>query len=219
MSDQNKSSESSAPAIDLTKYVPKEDFEKTQASLKEELGKMKVERDQAKMSLLDPEYISHLESKRVSAEKSAARIPDGTDLSRLSPQQLLDLAVSKAVEMVEGKVGERFRRNETAISDLLAVAELRAVEDRYKDFNDYRDDVAKLLEDPRSNLTIEQAYKLAKQNASEKAPAKPETKKPASSEKPTGTTPADGFERAKFKSKVDAADAAWDAVAPGRDTI
>lgn len=221
MSEQNKPSETAQGAIDTTQYVPKEEFEKVQSASKAEAERLKTELDQAKMSLLDPEYIEYLEAKKSRTAQNTARIPDGTDLSKLSPAQLLDLATSKAVELLETKAGERFRRIETAVSDLLAVAELQQVEGKYKDFNDYRDDVAKILEDSRSNLTIEQAYKLAKQNKAENEPEekKAQTKKPAPSEKPTGSAPAEGFDRRSFKSKSEAADAAWEQVAPGRDTI
>ena len=66
MSDPNaaKPGETAPAAIDITKYVPKEDFEKLTTDSKNAVDRLKGELDNAKLSLLDPEYIAYIESKK-----------------------------------------------------------------------------------------------------------------------------------------------------------
>lgn len=223
MSDPNNTgSESQKATIDLTQYVPKGDYEKAQATSKTETEKLKSELEQAKMSLLDPEYISYLEAKKAKIEQGGKFEAPAGELEKMSPKELLQTAITKAVELVEAKTDSRFRRLEQSMSDTLGFLELQVVEKKHPDFGDYRDEVVKLLGDPKSQLTIEQAYliakaaKPAKEGTSEKSEA---TKKP-SGEKPTGSRPAESFQAKDFNNKSDAALDAWDQiVGAGKDTL
>lgn len=225
-SEQDKhGSEGQAPAIDLTKYVPKEELEKAQSASKAETEKLRAELEQAKMSLLDPEYIAHLESRKGRESQPVRDASAGEiDIDSLTPKQLLQVAINQAVQATEERSAKRFSKIESALSDTLALLELRDVESKYKDFADYRNDVAKILEDPKSNLTIEQAYKLVKADrlSQKEADTKEETptRRAVTSEKPSNTVPAENMQRRSFKSSRDAADDAWDqVVGSGKDNL
>jgi hypothetical protein len=214
---ENKPGEGAA-AVDLTKYVPKEDLEKASSSVKELEAKL----EEAKMSLLDPEYISFLEQKKqAKLEKKLAKtaLPTDADLSKLTSAQVLSLSVEKAKEAIMTEIvpqyEEQLRRTQQTLSDVLAVLELQEVEKKYSDFSTYRDDTRKILETSTTPLTIEQAYKLAKANTFDgKAPAV------SPAEKPTGSVPGNDMKPTSFKSKYDAAEDAWNrTVGPGKDII
>lgn len=172
-----------------------------------EVRKLQDELDNAKLSLLDPEYISFLETK-----KGSAKVID--DASR----QLKDgnLTPSKVAEL-EAKLN----RVSVTMEQVLAVMELKEVEGKYKDFNTYRDDTTKVLETSTTPLTIEQAYKIAKQNRKDnKTDEEKEADINAGAEKPGGGGPREEDEPKVFKSKKEAGDDAWDkAIGKGKDSI
>lgn len=226
MTVENKAGEAASPAIDLTKYVPKDEVEKAQTASKAEVDKLKSELDQAKMSLLDPELIAAMEDRKAKLDKSkAAVLPEGEiDVDKLTPKQLLNYALQKSVELVETRLDGRFRRSEQALSDVLAVLELKSVEEKYDDFGEYRTRIVELLEDPKSQLTIEQAYKLARSENPEASKGGEKSKesggKKPSGEKPTGSAPATEFKPKEFKDKTAASLDAWDqVVGAGKDTL
>lgn len=217
MSDQVTKPAEGAAAIDASKFVPKEDYEKATSSLKELEAKL----DEAKMSLLDPEYISFLEQKKqAKLEKKLAKpLPSDVDLSKMTSAQILSLSVEKAKEAIMTEIvpqyEEQLKRTQQTLSDVLAVLELQEVEKKYSDFNTYRDDTRKILETSTTPLTIEQAYKLAKANTFDgKAPAV------SPAERPTGSVPGSDMKPTSFKSKHEAAEDAWNRVmGPGKDTL
>ena len=93
-------SEGDKATPDLTKYVPKDEHEKTLTTVKDLESKL----EEAKLSLLDPDYISFLETKRgkkveKKVEKAVKEISED-DLDGLSSKDLLALSVEKAVEAV-----------------------------------------------------------------------------------------------------------------------
>jgi len=203
-----KPSEGGSPAIDLSKYIPKEDHEKALSSTKTEMEKLKQELDDAKLSLLDPEYISYLEQKKSGAERKEAKIE----------AKLADGDQSKS-EIAE------LRRELSQVrqfqQDVAAVLELQAVEKKYEDFNDLRDDVKKVLESSSTALTIEQAYLLAKaKHIGEKSDEDKVKSAKTGREKPGATVPAPSLEPTNFKDKRAAAEDAWDKiVGAGKDTL
>lgn len=200
-------------AIDLTKYVAKEDFDKASGSIKELEQKL----DEAKLSLLDPEYVQFLESKKgKSLEKRVSKSLENIDVSKLSSQQIIELAVEKAKEDLLPEIQGQLSRTNQTLADVLAVLELQDVEKRYPDFNDYRDKTKKEIETSQAPLTIEQAYLLAKSKAGGNiAPATPK-----GSERPGGNVPSDTLVTKVFKGKSDAAEDAWDqVVGSGKDTL
>lgn len=218
-------SENGKPAaIDMSKYVPKEDFEKTSASLKELESKL----DDAKLSLLQPEYLEFMESKKAGKlekkiSSSIDKLMDSKDLDKLSPRQILALSIDKAKEAVIAEVlpqyQDQLKRMGQTLSDVLAVLELQEVEKKYADFSAHRDDTRKLLETSTTPLTIEQAYLLAKAGKSN-VPASGSPAAPNGSEKPTGGTPPGSMGPKTFKNKNDAAEDAWNStVGAGKDYI
>jgi len=226
MSDQTKQANEEAKStanVDLTKFVPKEDYEKLSASERE----LKTKLDDANLSLLDPEYIAFLETKKgKQVEKkveSSFKLTD-SDIDKLSSKQLLELAVDKAKEAVLSELSpeleKKFKNYDMSLSDIYAVFELQACEKKYKDFEDFREDTRKILESSPTPISIEQAYKLAK--ADKQPPAKEEKPDPAktAAEKPTGHVPTGDMQTKVFKNKMDAAEDAWNqVVGSGKDSI
>lgn len=210
-----------AGAIDLTKYVPKEDFEKTSATVKDLEAKL----DEAKLSLLSPEYLEFMESKKAGkvtqkVESAVDKLLTSADVDKLSNRQLLALAIDKATEAVKSEIlpayQNQMKQLGQSLSDVLAVLELQEVEKKYSDFNDYRDDTRKILETSTTPLTIEQAYIQAK--AGKGGTFKSNT--PPPTEKPVGGTPPGSLGPKTFKNKNDAAEDAWNStVGAGKDYI
>jgi len=208
-----------AAAIDLTKYVPKEDFEKTSAMAKD----LEARLDDAKLSLLSPEYLEFMESKKAAKvekkiESSIDKLLDSKDVDKLSPRQILALSIDKAKEAVASELLPQYQNQIKSLgqtlSDVLAVLELQEVEKKYSDFNDHRDDTKKILETSATPLTIEQAYLLAKSGKISS------TTPPTGTEKPTGGTPPGSMQPKTFKNKNDAAEDAWNSVVgAGKDHI
>jgi len=213
----NKPSEPGA--VDTEKYVPKEEYEKLSGSVKELEAKL----DEAKLSLLDPDYIDFLESKKgKQVEKKVEKAMDlsDKDIEKLSSREILELSVSRAKEALLSEVAPKYeealRRQDATIHDILAYIELGEVQKKYKDFDDYRDDVRKVLEASRTQLTFEQAYKQAKLDRLEKegklTPKEEKELKTPASEKPTATVPGDTMSKSAFKNASDAAEDAWNRI-------
>jgi superfamily II DNA or RNA helicase len=206
MTEQEKNAneaQSGEGTVDLTKYVGKEDYDKALSAKEAEVSKVKEELEQAKMSLLDPEYIDYLESKKEKpAERDAANeagLPTKTEFDALKKE----LGMTKA-----------------AVQDVLAVIELKNTEEKYADFKDYKDDVKAILESSRAPLTFEQAYLIAK-SQKPKEPAKSADPKQAPAyEKPSGSVPGSDLDKKDFKDADEASSDAWDkVVGPGKDRI
>lgn len=226
MSEDNKGTPASenkgAGAIDLTKYVPKEDFEKTSAMVTDLQSKL----DEAKLATLSPEFLEFMESKRAGkinhkVESSLEKFLANADIDKLSPKQLLAVAIDKAKEAVTAEIlpayQNQLKQMGQTLSDVLAVLELQEVEKKYSDFNDYRDDTKKILETSTTPLTIEQAYIQAKAG---KGGSFTPGKNPPATEKPTGGTPPGSMQPKDFKNKQDAAEDAWNkVVGSGKDYI
>ena len=197
-------------AIDTTKLVPKEDFEKLSKESKEQVTTLQSELETAKLSLLDPEYIAFRESKKSKAlAKEAKSISDELKDSNVTGNRVVELE-------------DRINRLSTAVEDLLALQELAVCEKKYSDFNDYRDSVRKTLEDSTTPLTIEQAYLLVKGSTTktDKTDAEKAAGAKAGSEKPGSGVNAGSTQPTSFKDKKSAADAAWDeVVGAGKDTL
>lgn len=211
--------------VDTTKFVSKEDYSKLSDSHKE----LETKLDEAKLSLLDPEYIAFLESKRGGGDKIVDKVADtisDEEVDNLSSRQLLKLAVDRAksamMNDVFPKYDEALKKRDGTLSDILAVLELHNVEKRHKDFDEYRNDVHKVLSTSKTALSIEQAYELAKARRPvvEKKEADKVEKKIASTEKPSNSVPADTVKAKEYTDKNKAASDAWDdIVGAGKDTL
>lgn len=208
MTVQNNNANGTTPAegvVDLTKYLAKEDHEKALSAKEAEVTKIKDELEQAKMSLLDPEYIDYLESKKAkpSTEDMVSKDPN-------LPSKAEFDALKKELHMTK-----------SSVQDVLAVIELKNTEEKYSDFKDYKDDVKAILESSRAPLTFEQAYLIAKSQKPPKASDKPNDPKPHTSyEKPSSSVPGDDLAKKDFKDANEAGSDAWDkAVGPGKDSL
>lgn len=218
------------PKVDETKFVSKEKYEELAGSKQE----LETKLDEAKLSMLDPEYIAYLETKKVKSDKpTKTSTVIEEDIDNLSTKQLLALSIDKAKEAiltdVMPKYEEALRKRDATIKDILAVLELQQVEKKYKDFDSFRTDIKKILENSQTPLTIDQAYKSAKlDRLVAEGKLDEETKEeitkvittPKESEKPDGSVPADTITKATFKTKDDASNDAWDkVVGAGKDTL
>lgn len=205
---KEKTGEGSAKSeVDLTKYVPKEDFEKVSKDAKAQVATLQAELDQAKLTLLDPDYIAFQETKRGRAL--------GNKIEKAEDK--LANASSGEIEALRNEINTLRATQE----NVLAVLELQSVEKRYDDFDDYRDTVKKILETSTTPLTIEQAYLLAKgQSKTEKSDSEKGKAAKSSSEKPSGTVPGESLQQKNFKDKTAAGLDAWDkAVGAGKDWL
>jgi len=142
----NKPSEG-GQAIDLEKYVPKDEYTKLTA----EVEGLKRTLEEEKMKLLDTGYLEFLESKR--GKKLTQDDVDKAKAAGLPPEVL------SLIEELKGRVV----RTESAVANVSAILELREVEAKFADFTEYRDEVKKLLEaDHTGALSFEKAYWQAK---------------------------------------------------------
>lgn len=219
----NGSEGSEKGAIDLDKYVPKEDHEKLTASHKTEVEKLQGELDKAKLSLLDPDYIEFQEKKKGKGKPDDTPPVEDKNLDDMSSRELADHIANSLKESVVKPLQDELNKTKHTLNDVLAVIELQEVEKRYPDFGDYRDDVRKLIESSTTALTFEQAYKIAKTNraaADDKDKDKPKGDGPPGSEKPTGSVPNEELDQKDYDTPEAAADAAWNkAVGPGKATL
>lgn len=217
MSEVNgKAGDGADAAIDLSKYVPKGDFEKVASSVKE----LESQLEKAKMTLLDPEYIAFQESKNKKVEASVNRelskISD-SDLAHLNSKQILEIAVERARDAVAKELTPIYEKElnglKHTLSDVLAVLEVQEAEKKHKDFDEFRDATRKILESSSTPLTIEQAYLIAKAGSTKEPEGKAkEPEKLKGTEKPSGTVPSDDMGKSKFSSKEAASQDAWDKV-------
>jgi len=211
MSDETKKTTegSEKDAIDMTKFVPKEDFEKLTKTSNEEVEKIKGELDQAKLSLLDPDYVAFLDSKKGKEIKEEAKeISEKIEEGKASPAEL------KRLE-------DRMNTISSSVENVLAVLELQAVEKKYADFGDFREATKKILETSATSLSIEQAYLLSKGQAkTEKTEAEKKAAAKTAAEKPSGTVPGNEPVQKHFTDKGAAGEDAWDkTVGAGKETL
>lgn len=172
-----------------------------------EIKKLRDELDNAKLSLLDPDYISFRNSKK------------STEAAKIVNKEMKE--GGKMTEDRYSALEEKLNKLGTTLQNVLASMELQTVESKYKDFDQIREEVAKVLETSSTPLTIEQAYKIAKQNVrEEKDEQEKKTDAKAASEKPSTKVPDEETSKKTFKDKKEAAEDAWEkAVGKGKDTI
>lgn len=207
--------------VDPNKFVPKEELDKVLNSKKELESKL----DEAKLSLLDPEYIQFLESKKgKQAGKAVTKAIDSItddDIEHLSSKQLLELAVSRSMEAVSSVYDAKLQTQANTISDLLAYIELQETQKQHPDFNDYRDRIKEIIGTSQAPLTYEQAYMIAKgEKPVEVTDEQKKKSAKTATEKPTNTVPAKEMQVKTFASKSAAAEDAWDqVVGASKDSI
>lgn len=194
--------------IDLTNYVPKEQFVQAQQQNAEASKNLEALKNQ----LLDKDYLEFLESKRAPAKGAPAATLQSVDLKNLDMQGLVKLIQEHTLETVTKAVGPQLQKITGAITDVQAVIELDQARQKYEDFDKYSKEISSILEHSQNELTIAQAYLMAKAQAP--AENKEEKKTPPKfSERPGSTVPLDGDTIKTFKNSTEAATSAWNTVA------
>lgn len=213
--------------------VSKADFEKIQSQLSEttkQTDKLRKERDEAKLEVLNPEYLTWLEQKEktgTTTRETTAKAADslGIDeatLEGMSRKEFLKLAVGATAQHLAKHMGPAFDKEiksiKSTVSDITANLEVKEAEKKYPDFWDYKDQMIDLTK-RNDGLRIEDAYKIAKQNiklekdAQEKAEAlRAQSEKPGGVAK-TSTTPKE------FKDSSEASEDAWSRIMGDKETL
>jgi hypothetical protein len=207
MSDVNKAGEELKEQEAKIKETVSKEYQEKLTAKDSEVKRLQDELDNAKLSLLDPKYISFLESERGSKQvirEVSKEVAEG------------DLSVAKIAELEQ-----RLARTNTTLEQLVAVMEVKEVEAKYPDFNKFREDTTKVLETSNTSLTIEQAYKIAKQNVKDtKTDKEKEMDAKSGAEKPGTGGPREEEPPKSFKDKKLAGEDAWDKVmGSGKDSI
>jgi len=187
--------------------VSKQEFDRLAASAAEKDRSLET----LKSQLLDPEYISYLESKN-QAKARPTTINSNVNLSNMSLDQLRQLIREEGESVVKQAIAPIAG----SLTEVRATLEANAVRAKYPDFNTYADKVVSILEN--SDVTIEQAYLMARGGkvieADTSTKKEVETPKaPTRSEKPGTTVPLEGDTITKFKNETEAGMAAWNAIA------
>lgn len=200
--------ETNTPTI-VPETVSKNEFDKVVAQAAEKDRSLET----LKSQLLDPEYISYLESKNQAKTKTTSLIPQTVNLASLSLDQLRQLIREEGQEVINKSIAPIAGR----LTEVQATLEANAVRAKYSDFNDYADKIVGILEN--SNVTIEQAYLMARagrtleqETAAAKTPKAEDKPQPKGSEKPGTTVPLEGDTIGKFKNETEAGMAAWSAI-------
>ena len=170
-------------------------LEKAIQEKEDALAGLKTKLDEKDLQLLDPDYLEYRKQKGAKKEEPK------------TPEPSKDPVVAD-LQKRNQDLEERLEQSQRAINDVLAEMELNRTIAQYPDFKDHREDIMTLLKNSKTELTFEQAYKIVKADAAEKAAAanpqgtKPKT--PSGSEKPTGSVPLKSLETKEFKSTEEA---------------
>lgn len=186
--------------------VPKTDFDRLQSEATEARQGMKALQTQ----LLSPDYLDYLESRKAPKAPPAGQAdPNAAPIAAMTLAQL--------TAHIDQRTQQTFNGTNQRLSNVEARLELEFVRETYKDFDQVRDKVAELLQQPGNDLSIEQAYLIVKAKNPTAAPA-PSDKTPAPAapkggEKPGTILPVDGDSAKTFKNAKEAGNAAWSEVA------
>ena len=206
--------------------VSKADLDKLSA----DNASLKTTLDTLQQQLTDPDYVAYIESKRSNNQAQARPVTpqdmQNVDLSKLTVGQFQQYLAYHQQEFAKTVLAPQLNAMNQTLTNLQAKLELADAERAYDDFNDYRQEVYNILSTAGNELTIDQAYKIAKGNNPTPASEgeKVETPKPmtltnttyrtqSNSEKPGNMTPVDGDGVKKFATKESAALDAWSQVA------
>jgi len=212
---QNQQNEDVAASLEAMK-AELEETKKQLDTHKKGKDSLEKELENAKMELLSPDYLNYIESKQSKGKKSDIDNPD--EIEGMTNTQLINYLSEKLSEAFDSFTKDNIAPLKNSVADLVAREEVRMCEAKYKDFNEYRPDMIKLV-NSNENLRIEEAYKIAKSNRKiEKEREEAEREAKATAEKPGGpagrtTVPKD------FKSKNDAANDAWEQVMGNKNEL
>lgn len=191
----------SEKSVDLSNYVPKDDHTKAVT----ERDSLKKALDDVSSKLTSSEYIEYLESKQKGKEKANDAAKE---------------ALTPEVRTLIDSLTTRLTNHEEVIFELLADREVALVEKTNPDFSDFREDVAKILDEAaksKENLSVAKALEIARGRKAvgkkdEKAKEPKEQSK--GSEKPSSSVPASASSGGSkdYKSATEAGNAAWETV-------
>lgn len=187
--------------------VPKADFDRVRVQADEATKGL----ESLKAQLLDPNYLEYLEHKNAGGQKPAAPTRPA-NLNSMSIDDLQKLIADSSMNAVRAALNPVYTR----LNEVQAKLELEDVRTKYADFDKHSDAVTGILQTSPNELTIEQAYIIAKANAPAEAPKEaPKTpaKAPVASEKPGTTVPLSNDTVTSFKNPAQAGMAAWSEVA------
>lgn len=198
--------------IDLTNYVPKTEFDKIQAQASASQQGLET----LKSQLLDRDYLDYLEARKNGNQRPAApqSALTNVDLKNLDMAGLVELIQKHTLAVVTQSVGPKLHAMRGTLTDVQAFIELDQVRGKYEDFDTYSKDVTSILERTQNDLTIEQAYLMAKAQApladagEDKTGAAKPTGAGSRSERPTNVIPLDGETVKTFKDANAAGQAA-----------
>lgn len=187
--------------------VPKAEFEQVKSKAEEATRTMETLKNQ----LLDPEYLSYLESKRAPRAAAPSAPMQTVNMANMTLEQLQTMIRDGVANTVQ----EALKPFNTRLSDVMVKQELADAMKKFPDFDEYRGKITEVFQTSQNELTIEQAYHLAKSQSSMEAPKTetPKAKAPASNEKPSASVPVDGETMKAFKTPEAAGNAAWNEVA------
>ena len=226
MSDSKLGEQGSPNSPDLTKFVPKEDYEAQKSSVE----KLQSDLERVKGQLLDPSYLEYLENKKQSAvdkTKASSEVKDalGTlsadEIERLPKARLLEIAERRISEKLTGELRGEFKSTiaglQSTLQNLVFERELAVTKASHPDFDTYDKEIRAILSRPGATYTYEDAYILAKAQKGESADSgksKPamKTEKRSSGEKPSSTAPATDFEQKDYKDGKEASNAALSSI-------
>lgn len=161
--------------------IPKAELLRVQTEAQQLQEALKQQVEEAKGQLLSQEYLEYIEQKK-------------------APKKEQKAGETEEVKALRSQLSEL----RTAQAELAAHVELEQVRKAHPDFEDYRKDVQKILETSKTDLTIDQAYYMAKGQKEPKPAEKKEEKPDFSSEKPGGIYPPPNQTDKKFKNELDA---------------
>lgn len=197
--------------------------------IKDRLAKLESENSQLKNKLLDDDYIAFLDSRKRAAEPAKPQLAKApvnflgeeltqADIDKLTPSQILKLAQknlgSSIVDEIRNEFSNALANQNQAIETIVAHLELQQVKADNPDFDSFKDDVAKILQESTTSMTIADALDKARINRSRTAPAKTAApaKSPASTEKPGTHPPSPSLQKKEYKNESEAAAAALEEV-------
>lgn len=195
------------PIVAQPETVPKTEFDRVTAEAKDAKQGLEAVRNQ----LLSQDYLDYLAAKNAKpAAPAAATLP--TNLGAMTLAELTAYIDKRTVELVNPTI----TNIQTVLKDVQVKQELEEVRERHDDFETLRPKIVEILSSAANDLTIEQAYYMAKAQAPAKAatpPAPAATPPQKGNERPGGTLPVSGDTLPKFKDGKDAGQAAWASVA------
>lgn len=181
---------------DLTNYVPKGEYDKAIKDAEAKVAGLKKDLDTTKLELLDPDYLEWRETKQT---KPAQKV-----LAQQSKEGDRVAALESKIE----QLSESLNVTRQVAERLYFDKELENTRRDYPDFDEYKEDVEKILTASKAPVTYKQAYLMAKdtraraQNTDKETPK--QTKEPPKTEKPSNTVQAKVLEKKDYKTVAEA---------------